>query len=42
MAGEIRANILSNGLCEACEHDRAWNNKGEEKRQREMIARMHI
>tara|TARA_R100000995_G_C3444766_1_gene105099 strand:+ start:190 stop:402 length:213 start_codon:yes stop_codon:yes gene_type:complete len=42
MAGEIRANILSNGLCEECEHDRAWNNKAEEKRQRDMIARMHM
>tara|TARA_R100000278_G_scaffold61904_1_gene50196 strand:+ start:364 stop:597 length:234 start_codon:yes stop_codon:yes gene_type:complete len=42
MAGEIRVNILSNGFCEECEHERAWNNKAEEKRQRDMIARMHM
>ena len=29
MAGESRVRIMSNGLCEECEHDRAWNNKGE-------------
>jgi hypothetical protein len=42
MAGESRVRIMSNGLCEECEHDRAWNNKGEENRQRNMINRMHM
>ena len=42
MAGDVRVRILSNGFCEECEHDRAWNNKDEIKRQRDMIARMHM
>ena len=33
---------MSNGFCEECEYDRAWNNKAEEKRQRDMILRMHL
>jgi uncharacterized Zn finger protein (UPF0148 family) len=41
-AGEVRVKILSNGFCQECEYERAWNNKGEEKRQRDMINRMHM
>jgi hypothetical protein len=40
MAGEIRVNILSNGFCEECEHERAWNNKGEHMRQYNKNSRM--
>jgi len=29
MAGEMRVRLMSNGLCEECEHDRAWNNKAQ-------------
>ena len=42
MAGESRVKIMSNGFCQECEYERAWNNKGEENRQRSMINRMHI
>ena len=41
-AGEVRVRLMSNGFCEECEYDRAWNNKAEEKRQRDMILRMHL
>jgi C4-type Zn-finger protein len=41
-AGEVRVRIMSNGFCEECEYDRAWNNKAEEKRQRDMILRMQM
>ena len=41
-AGEVRVKILSNGFCQECEFERAWNNKAEEKRQRDMIARMQM
>ena len=33
---------MSNGFCQECEFERAWNNKAEEKRQRDMIARMQM
>ena len=42
MAGESRVKIMSNGFCQECEYERAWNNKGEENRQRSMINRMHM
>ena len=42
MAGESSVKIMSNGFCQECEYERAWNNKGEENRQRSMINRMHI
>ena len=42
LAGEVRVRIMSNGFCEECEYDRAWNNKGEEKRQRDKITRLHM
>tara|TARA_Y100001963_G_C6462321_1_gene300724 strand:- start:29 stop:262 length:234 start_codon:yes stop_codon:yes gene_type:complete len=42
MAGESRVRLMSNGLCEECEHERAWNNKAEEKRQRDKITRLHM
>jgi hypothetical protein len=42
LADEIRVRILSNGYCEECEHDRAWDNKEEMKRQRDKITRMHM
>jgi len=42
LAGEVRVRIMSNGFCTECEHERAWNNKGEEKRQRDMILRMQM
>ena len=41
-AGEVRVRLMSNGFCEECEYDRAWNNKAEEKRQRDMILRMQM
>tara|TARA_R110002110_G_scaffold357112_2_gene566569 strand:- start:531 stop:764 length:234 start_codon:yes stop_codon:yes gene_type:complete len=41
-AGEVRVKIMSNGFCQECEFERAWNNKAEEKRQRDMIARMQM
>ena len=40
MAGESRVRLLSNGFCEECEHDRAWNNKGEYMRQYNANSRM--
>ena len=33
MAGEVRVKIMSNGFCQECEHERAWNNKEEHMRQ---------
>jgi len=33
LAGEVRVRLMSNGLCEECEHDRAWSNKGEYMKQ---------
>ena len=33
MAGEMRVKIMSNGFCQECEHERAWNNKGEYMKQ---------
>ncbi len=33
---------MSNGFCEECEYERAWNNKAEEKRQRDTITRLHM
>ena len=42
MAGESRVRLMSNGLCEECEHERAWNNKTEEKRQRDKIMRLQM
>jgi len=42
MAGESRVRIMSNGFCEECEYERAWDNKAEHKRQRDMINRMHM
>lgn len=39
-AGEIRVRLMSNGLCEECEHERAWNNKGEYMRQYNKNSRM--
>lgn len=39
-AGEIRVRLMSNGLCEECEHERAWNNKGEYMRQYNKNQRM--
>ena len=40
MAGESRVKILSNGFCQECEHERAWNNKGEYMRQYNANSRM--
>jgi hypothetical protein len=40
MAGEIRVKIMSNGFCQECEHERAWNNKGEYMRQYDKNQRM--
>ena len=42
MAGESRVRIMSNGFCQECEYERAWNNKAEEKRQRDKITRLHM
>tara|TARA_R100000781_G_C4049326_1_gene116912 strand:- start:308 stop:541 length:234 start_codon:yes stop_codon:yes gene_type:complete len=39
-AGEVRVRIMSNGLCEECEYERAWNNKGEYKKQYQTRKRM--
>tara|TARA_R100001463_G_scaffold114529_1_gene169742 strand:+ start:144 stop:356 length:213 start_codon:yes stop_codon:yes gene_type:complete len=33
MAGESRVRLMSNGFCQECEHERAWNNKEEHMRQ---------
>ena len=40
MAEESRVRIMSNGFCEECEHERAWNNKGEYMRQYNANSRM--
>jgi len=40
MAGESRVRLMSNGFCQECEHDRAWNNKGEHMRQYNANSRM--
>ena len=40
LAGEVRVRLMSNGLCEECEHDRAWNNKGEYMKQYNKRSRM--
>ena len=40
MAGESRVRLMSNGFCEECEHDRAWNNKAEYMRQYNKNSRM--
>jgi len=40
LAGEVRVRLMSNGLCEECEHERAWNNKGEYMRQYNKNSRM--
>jgi len=40
LAGEVRVRLMSNGLCEECEHDRAWNNKGEYMKQYNKNSRM--
>ena len=40
MAGEMRVRIMSNGFCEECEHERAWNNKNEYMRQYNQRTRM--
>lgn len=40
MAGEIRVKIMSNGFCQECEHERAWNNKGEYMKQYNKNQRM--
>ena len=42
MAGESRVKIMSNGFCQECEYERAWNNKTEEKRQRDKIMRLQM
>ena len=42
LAGEVRVKILSNGYCTECEHERAWNNKDEMKRQRDKLTRLHM
>jgi len=42
LASESRVRMMSNGFCTECEYERAWNNKGEEKRQRDMILRMQM
>ena len=42
MAGEVRVKIMSNGFCQECEYERAWNNKAEEKRQRDKITRLQM
>ena len=39
-AGEIRVRLMSNGLCEECEHERAWNNKGQYMKQYNKNSRM--
>jgi hypothetical protein len=40
LAGEVRVRLMSNGLCEECEHDRAWNNNGEYMKQYNKNSRM--
>ena len=40
MAGESRVRIMSNGFCQECEHERAWNNKEEHMRQYNANSRM--
>ena len=40
LAGEVRVRLMSNGLCEECEHERAWNNKGEYMKQYNKNSRM--
>jgi len=40
MAGEVRVKIMSNGFCQECEQERAWNNKAEYKRQYNKNSRM--
>ena len=40
MAGESRVRIMSNGFCQECEHDRAWNNKEEHMKQYNKNSRM--
>ena len=40
MAGEIRVKIMSNGFCQECEYERAWNNKGEYMKQYNKNQRM--
>jgi hypothetical protein len=40
MAGESRVRLMSNGLCEECEHERAWNNKEEHMKQYNTNSRM--
>ena len=42
LAGEVRVKILSNGYCTECEHERAWNNEDEMKRQRDKLTRLHM
>ena len=39
-AGEIRVRLMSNGLCQECEHERAWDNKGEYMKQYNKSSRM--
>lgn len=41
-AGEVRVKILSNGFCQECEHERAWDNKAEYKRQWNTAMRMKM
>jgi len=41
-AGEVRVKILSNGFCQECEHERAWDNKTEYKRQWNTAMRMKM
>jgi hypothetical protein len=40
LAGEVRVRLMSNGLCEECEHDRAWNNKDQYMKQYNKNSRM--
>ena len=39
-AGEVRVKIMSNGFCQECEFERAWNNKGEHMKQYNKNSRM--
>ena len=39
-AGEVRVRLMSNGFCQECEHDRAWNNKEEHMKQYNKNQRM--
>ena len=40
LAAESRVKLMSNGFCQECEYDRAWNNKAEHMKQYNTANRM--